>query len=84
MFRIRFGILNFCLEFKNLSDEEKLIKFGGLLKLYQVQVDYLSKRSAAVEDFTRNYAETISKLPDPSDILRVCYFYFTTNTIKLK
>ncbi len=46
-------------DFRKVPDEEKLEKFGGLLKLYQQEIDVLSKRSTFAENQLKSIAQQL-------------------------
>ena len=51
--------------FRKLSDDEKLKGFGGLLKLYQEEIDTLSKQAKFSENSFLNVYKFLAQAPDP-------------------
>jgi hypothetical protein len=49
------------IEFRKVPDEEKMLKFGALLKLYQQEIDRLSKRSIFAENAFSNLTNLLSQ-----------------------
>jgi len=58
-------------EFRTYNDEQKLKSFGNLLKLYQQEIDRLSKRNASVEEslFELSNAFLSNKIEDLIKVL---------------
>lgn len=55
--------------FKKLSDEEKIIEVKSLLKLYQSEIDNLTKRGKFAETSFINLYKLLAEAPDPTPLL---------------
>lgn len=56
-------------QFKRLPDEDKLAEVRPLLKLYQNEIDNLTKKSKFVENTFFNLYKDFSEAPDPKPLL---------------
>lgn len=55
--------------FKKLDDEAKLIEIKSLLKLYQGEIDSLTKRGKFAETSFMNIYQVLAEAPDPTPLL---------------
>ncbi len=59
------------IDFRKTSDEEKLNNLGALLKLYQEEIDRLTRRSKAAESSFLTIYKCINEAPDPTPFLEL-------------
>lgn len=72
---------NWIAEFRKYTDAEKATSFGNLLKLYQEEIDKLTKRSKYAENSFFFIYKLIAEAPDPTIGLSaalVCSIYHLT------
>lgn len=55
--------------FKKLDNDEKLVEIKGLLKLYQGEIDSLTKRGKFAETSFMNIYKLLAEAPDPTPLL---------------
>ncbi|BFZ61164.1 hypothetical protein YB2330_002223 [Saitoella coloradoensis] len=56
-------------EFRKLPDDEKLLEVKGLLKLYQTEIDSLTKRAKNAESHFLSLYKVVGEAPDPYPLL---------------
>ena len=55
-------------QFKDLTDDEKLSQFPGLLKQYQNELDQLTKENVKVASTVNEIVSLLEKTIDPSEL----------------
>ena len=56
-------------DFKKVPDDQKISEFKNLLKLYQLEIDSITKRSKVAESAYLSIYETLSNAPDPAPLI---------------
>lgn len=58
-------------DYKRLQDEEKLQSFNALLKLYQNEIDTLTKKNKQAEGYFFDVYRVVAEAPDPRPLLEL-------------
>lgn len=59
-------------EFKKLADEERLVEVNGLIKMYQGQIDDLTKKSKSIETVFYQIYRSLLDVTDPTPLFQQC------------